>query len=66
MFSREKSVRGREGGSGHDYVILLSGGGQGAGVLITVDYRWPAGEGVKIAKILITLYVNDPLAICTG
>ena len=41
---QEKSQRGGGAGSGHDYVMSLSGGG-----LITVDYR-----GAKIAKILIT------------
>ena len=39
------------GGSGLDYVILLSEGG-GGWVLITVDYG--GGEGVKNAKNLIT------------
>ena len=38
------------GGSGLDYVILLSEGG--GWVLITVDYG--GGRGVKIAKNLIT------------
>ena len=47
MFSRKKF----KGGSVHDYVILLSGGG-GGWVLITVDYG--RGRGVKISKILIT------------
>ena len=44
------------GGSGLDNVILLSKGGGGL-VFITVEW---GGGGVKNAKKLIALYVNDP------
>ena len=46
-----------EGGSDHDYVILLSGGGQGVFVTLVAE----GARRVKIAKILIMwYYVNDP------
>ena len=35
--------KSQRGGSGHDYIILLSGGGGGC-VFITVDYRARGGK----------------------
>ena len=44
-----KVKKGGGGGLGHDYVILLSGGG-----LVLDDGCLRRGEGIKIAEILIT------------